>query len=99
VAAFDLLIGGRAAAALDAVRRHVASWPRDAMVVNLAANQIGTDLDEEALNHAHEVVIVAAELVGNSERIVGDLTDRGIAINVLCFQVFTQGGQQLLSRA
>jgi hypothetical protein len=57
------------------------------------------DLDEETLNHTHEVVIVAAELDADSERIVGYLADRGIAINVLCFQVFTQGSQQLLSRA
>ncbi|MBB6250075.1 endonuclease NucS domain-containing protein [Nitrospirillum iridis] len=61
--------------------------------------RFGTDLDEETLNHAHEVVIVAAELDADSERIVSYLADRGIAINVLCFQVFTLGGQQVLSRA
>lgn len=61
--------------------------------------RFGTDLDEEALNHAHEIVIVAAELDADSERIVGYLADRGIAINVLCFQVFTQGDLKLLSRA
>ena len=60
--------------------------------------RFGVELDEEALNHAHEVVIVAAELDADSERIVGYLADRGIAINVLCFQVFAQGGQQFLSR-
>ncbi len=41
VAVLDLLVGGKPAAALDAVRRHVASWPRDALVVSLAANQTG----------------------------------------------------------
>jgi tetratricopeptide (TPR) repeat protein len=41
VAILDMLIGGKPAAALDAVRRHVASWPRDALVVSLAANQLG----------------------------------------------------------
>ena len=61
--------------------------------------RFGSDLDEETLNHGHETVIVAAELDADSERIGGDLADRGIAINVLCLQVFTQGGQQLLSRA
>lgn len=61
--------------------------------------RFGADLDEETLNQTHEVVIVAGELDDDSERIVGYLADRGIAINVLCFQVFAQGGQQLLSRA
>jgi hypothetical protein len=61
--------------------------------------RFGSELDEETLNQTHEVVIVAAELDADSERIVSYLADRGIAINVLCFQVFTQGGQQLLSRA
>jgi hypothetical protein len=61
--------------------------------------RFGSELDEETLNHTHEVVIVAAELDADSERIVGYLANRGVAINVLCFQVFTQGGQQLLSRA
>ncbi|GGC73046.1 tetratricopeptide repeat protein 38 family protein [Siccirubricoccus deserti] len=41
VAVFDLVVGGRPAAALEALRRHVASWPRDAMAANLAANQTG----------------------------------------------------------
>jgi hypothetical protein len=69
---------------------------------NLAGDfhaRFGAELDEEALNHTHEVVIVAAALDADSERIVGYLAKRGVAINVLCFQVFTQGGQQLLSRA
>jgi hypothetical protein len=61
--------------------------------------RFGADLDEEVLNHTHEIVIVAAELDADSERIVGYLADRGIAINVLCFQVFALDGKQLLSRA
>jgi hypothetical protein len=61
--------------------------------------RFGAELDEEALNHTHEVIIAAAELDADSERIVGYLADRGIAINILCFQVFTQGSQQILSRA
>jgi hypothetical protein len=61
--------------------------------------RFSADLDEETLNQTHEVVIVAGELDDDSERIVGYLAERGIAINVLCFQVFAQGGQQLLSRA
>ncbi|HKX07000.1 MAG TPA: tetratricopeptide repeat protein [Stellaceae bacterium] len=38
---FSLLVGGKPDAALAAVRRHVASWPRDALVAGLAANQTG----------------------------------------------------------
>ena len=61
--------------------------------------RFGTALDEETLNKTHEIVIVAAELDADSERIVAYLADRGIAINVLCFTIFIQNGQQLLSRA
>ncbi|WP_292909674.1 endonuclease NucS domain-containing protein [Niveispirillum sp.] len=60
--------------------------------------RFGGSLNDEMLNRAHEIVVVAAELDASSERIVTYLADRGIAINVLCFQVFTFGGQQLLSR-
>src|SRR3546814_5964990 len=35
----------------------------------------------------------------SSERIVEYLNQRGIAINVLCFQIFVHSGEQLLSRA
>jgi hypothetical protein len=61
--------------------------------------RFGTGLDEDSLNHAHQIVIVAAELDPSTERIVQYLNDRDIAINVLFFQVFEHGGQQLLSRA
>jgi len=38
---FGFLIGGKPDAALAAVRRHVAVWPRDALVAGIAANQTG----------------------------------------------------------
>ena len=41
VEVFALLVDGKADAALMAVRRHVASWPRDALVASVAANQTG----------------------------------------------------------
>jgi hypothetical protein len=41
IGVFSLLIGGKLDAALAAVRRHVSDWPRDALVVNTAANQTG----------------------------------------------------------
>lgn len=59
----------------------------------------GQPLDEEQLNYEHEIVIVATHLDESSERIVEYLNERGIAINVLCFQIFVHGDQQLLSRA
>jgi Endonuclease NucS len=57
------------------------------------------DLDEDELNTSHQIVIVAGALDESSERIVGYLNKRDIAINVLCFQVFAHGDQRLLSRS
>ena len=62
-------------------------------------SRFGQPLDEETLNSSHQIVIVAASLDDSSERIVAYLNKRDIAINVLCFQVFDHGDQQLLSRA
>lgn len=61
--------------------------------------RFGVALDEEALNESHQIVIVAAELDPSSERIIRYLNDRDIAINVMFFQVFQNGNEQLLSRA
>lgn len=58
----------------------------------------GTDLDESQLNQSHQIVIVASSLDGSTERIVAYLRERDIPINVLCFQVFSNGSEQLLSR-
>lgn len=61
--------------------------------------RFGAPLEADALNQSHQIVIVAAELDASSERIVAYLSERDIAINVLCFQVFELDGQQLISRA
>ena len=61
--------------------------------------RFGQELEEDALNQAHEIVIVASTLDESTERIVAYLSVRDIAINVLFFQVFTHGSEQLLSRA
>ena len=61
--------------------------------------RFGAELDEAALNQSHQVVIVAATLDAATERIVGYLSARDIAINVVFFQVFQDGNQKLLSRA
>ncbi|HJT75615.1 MAG TPA: endonuclease NucS domain-containing protein [Gemmataceae bacterium] len=61
--------------------------------------RFGQDLDEETLNQNHQIIIVSASLDDSTERIVAYLSGRDIPINVLCFQVFTHGTEQLLSRA
>ena len=38
---FRLLFGGQAVAALAAIRSHMQTWPRDALILSLAANQGG----------------------------------------------------------
>ena len=59
----------------------------------------GTALDEDALNQSHQIIIVAAGLDAATERIIGYLNARDIAINAVFFQVFQHGDEQLLSRA
>jgi hypothetical protein len=61
--------------------------------------RFGQLLDEDTINQGHQIVIVAASLDPSSERIVAYLNKRDIPINVLCFQVFDTGSEQLLSRA
>lgn len=61
--------------------------------------RFGEALDEDALNASHQIILVAAELDDSTERIISYLNARDIAINVLFFQVFQHGAQQLLSRA
>lgn len=61
--------------------------------------RFGQVLDEDTLNQNHQIVIVASSLDASSERIVGYLNRRDIAINVLGFQVFETEDGPLLSRA
>lgn len=61
--------------------------------------RFGQPLDEDSLNHSHQIIIVAGSLDESSARIVSYLSEREIPINVLCFQTFMHGDQQLLSRA
>ncbi|KPF48324.1 nuclease [beta proteobacterium AAP121] len=61
--------------------------------------RFGIELDEETLNQSHQIIIVASELDPSTERIIGYLNARDIAINVVFFQVFEHGAEQLLSRA
>jgi len=61
--------------------------------------RFGSDLPEDDLNAAHQIVVVAARLDNSTERIVQYLADRDIAINIAFFRVFVDGDHQLLSRA
>ena len=61
--------------------------------------RFGEVLDEDSLNGSHQIILVAASLDDSTERIIGYLNARDIAINVIFFQVFQNGQQQLLSRA
>jgi hypothetical protein len=61
--------------------------------------RFGFDLDEETLNQSHQVFIVAAELDDSTERIIGYLNSKDVAINVILFQIFKSGSEQYLSRA
>ncbi len=59
----------------------------------------GTALVEEDINQHHQIVVVAASLDSSTERIVNYLTSREVPINVLFFQTFMLGADQILSRS
>ena len=61
-------------------------------------DKYGQTIHEESINQSHQIIIVAAELDSSTERIVTYLNDRNIPINVLFFQVFSNGDHQNLSR-
>jgi hypothetical protein len=60
--------------------------------------EFGQLIDEDELNQNHQIIIVAAQLDDSTERIVSYLNERGVSINVLFFQIFSNGEEQLLSR-
>ena len=61
-------------------------------------NKFHVELEEENLNQSHQMVIVASELDDATERIINYLSERGIAINAVFFEVFSDGKEQFLSR-
>jgi Endonuclease NucS len=83
----------------EKIARIYQRYSRGGNLVAAFQQRFGTELDEETLNESHQIVIVAAELDDASERIIRYLNDRAIPINVLFFQVFQHGTEQLLSRA
>lgn len=83
----------------DEIARLYATFSSGGDLSQAFRDRFGQPLDEDALNESHQIVIVASQLDPGSERIVDYLNRRGIAINVLCFQVFETDGGQLLSRS
>lgn len=61
--------------------------------------RFGYALDEESLNQSHQIIVVASSLDMSTERIISYLDKHGVSINVLFFQVFMRGSEQLISRA
>jgi len=61
-------------------------------------NKFHVELEEENLNQSHQMVIVASELDDVTQRIINYLSERGIAINAVFFEVFSDGKEQFLSR-
>lgn len=61
--------------------------------------RFGSDLDEDALNQSHQIVVVASSLDASTERIIEYLRSRDVPINVLFFQVFSTGAEKILSRS
>jgi hypothetical protein len=59
----------------------------------------GRELIDEELNQTHQIIVVASALDESTERIIGYLNAREVPINVLFFQVFAFGAEQILSRS
>ena len=83
----------------------------DAYLLKYHPDQVGTSLDQafckrfgvkempESLNDGHELIVVASELDGSTERIVNYLADEyGAAINAVFFRFFKDGNAEYLSR-
>lgn len=61
--------------------------------------KFGVELDEDAINENHQLVVVSAGTDSRTERIVRYLASRDVPINLLSFDVFEHGDRQFLSRA
>ncbi len=76
-----------------------ARFSRGGNLTQAFQEHFGAELDEDSLNQSHQIILVASELDDSTERIITYLNARDIAINVIFFQVFQYGTEQLLSRA
>ena len=62
-------------------------------------SKFGDDLDEDAINGTHQLVVVSSMVDSRTERIVRYLAACDVPINLLSFDVFEHGQTQFLSRA
>lgn len=53
----------------------------------------------ETINGSHQLLLVAAELDGSSERIIDYLLEFGVPVNAIFFRVFRDGEREYLTRA
>ena len=61
-------------------------------------NRFGSALDENSLNQNVKMIVVAAKMDSSTERIIHFLRDvYQVDINILFFNVFTSGGERLIS--
>lgn len=84
---------------LEKITEIYASFKPSRSLTDDFKSEFGQPLDEDAFNESHEIIIVASELDDRTERIVSYLRKHNIPINVLFFQVFTHGTEQLISRS
>lgn len=83
----------------DTVFRIFSRFSKGGNLAQAFEARFGTTIDSEEFPNHHQIVIVAASLDASSERIVSYLSKRSVAINVLCFEVFDNGGEKFISRA
>ena len=62
IALFDLVFSGQTDAALAALDRHLGEWPRDALVVNTAANPNGVIGGSGQLGQKHRIALLMDSL-------------------------------------
>lgn len=85
----------------DIWRAFVGKWRKELGTQSLDEafeKRFGILLSEVELNEAHQMVVVASRLDNSTERIVTYLSERDIPINVVFFEIFTDGKAQFLSR-
>lgn len=58
IAFFDLVFAGRTDAAIDAVHRHLATWPRDALIVSSATNPNGLFGGSGRIGQKHQIAVL-----------------------------------------
>jgi tetratricopeptide (TPR) repeat protein len=68
IALFDLMLAGRTGAAIAALYKHLAAWPRDALVVSSAANPNGLIGNSGRVGQKHQI----AELMDSLSPHYGD---------------------------